>query len=332
MADALRNLAAAAFDLGDRSTAVDEIERSLALVRGVSDQHAAAQLLTPVASVYIPLHPPAEGIPLAQEVIDRGVAFDYPSRVGYGHDFLGGALLAAGDLDRAIAALSESVRLWRKLGEESNLGNNAVALLGMARLRAGQLAESRLLLRSSAASARASGVVWRGLTVLEAIAEWLGAAGRSEAATVCWAAVDATRASTRDRTWQNDFGLFAAPRERDRSALVATVYRDARAAGEAMSLPEALDYGLRALDETVVDDARGARPERSNRHELTAREREVLELLATGKTDGQIAEALFISKKTAAVHVANIKGKLGANSRVEIVTMALRRGLVPDPS
>jgi len=53
--------------------------------------------------------------------------------------------------------------------------------------------------------------------------------------------------------------------------------------------------------------------------------------VAAGRSDGQIADALFISKKTAAVHVANIKGKLGANSRVEIVTIALRSGLVAGP-
>ena len=65
--------------------------------------------------------------------------------------------------------------------------------------------------------------------------------------------------------------------------------------------------------------------------DLTTREREVLQLLAAGRSDGQIAEALFISKKTASVHVANIKGKLGASSRVEIVTIAIRTGLVAGP-
>ena len=65
---------------------------------------------------------------------------------------------------------------------------------------------------------------------------------------------------------------------------------------------------------------------------LSAREVEVLALLAVGRTDGEIADALFISKKTASVHVANIKGKFGAASRVEIATMALERGLVSQPS
>jgi WD40 repeat protein/DNA-binding CsgD family transcriptional regulator len=61
---------------------------------------------------------------------------------------------------------------------------------------------------------------------------------------------------------------------------------------------------------------------------LSAREVEVVALLAVGRTDGEIANALFISKKTASVHVANIKGKLGASSRVEIALIAERLGLV----
>ena len=61
---------------------------------------------------------------------------------------------------------------------------------------------------------------------------------------------------------------------------------------------------------------------------LTVREREVLGLLAAGRTDGEIAAELFISKKTASVHVANIKGKLGATSRVEMAVLAARLDLV----
>jgi DNA-binding CsgD family transcriptional regulator len=68
------------------------------------------------------------------------------------------------------------------------------------------------------------------------------------------------------------------------------------------------------------------------RHALTARELEVLDLLATGRTDGEIADRLFISKKTVSVHLNNIKGKLGAESRVGIVTTAIGRGLIGAPS
>jgi DNA-binding NarL/FixJ family response regulator len=58
--------------------------------------------------------------------------------------------------------------------------------------------------------------------------------------------------------------------------------------------------------------------------ELTAREREVAALLAEGLTNGQLAERLFISPKTAAVHVSNILAKLGLSTRAEIAAWAVR--------
>jgi len=57
---------------------------------------------------------------------------------------------------------------------------------------------------------------------------------------------------------------------------------------------------------------------------LTQREREVLDLLAEGRSNGQIAEELFITRKTASVHVSNILGKLGVASRGEATAMAHR--------
>jgi DNA-binding NarL/FixJ family response regulator len=57
---------------------------------------------------------------------------------------------------------------------------------------------------------------------------------------------------------------------------------------------------------------------------LTQREREVLELLAEGRSNGQIADELFITRKTASVHVSNILGKLGVASRGEATAMAHR--------
>lgn len=66
---------------------------------------------------------------------------------------------------------------------------------------------------------------------------------------------------------------------------------------------------------------------------LTAREQDVLRLLARGRSNRQIGEELFISGKTASVHVSNILGKLGAASRTEAVALAYRRGLItPEPT
>ncbi len=61
---------------------------------------------------------------------------------------------------------------------------------------------------------------------------------------------------------------------------------------------------------------------------LTAREAEVIELVAQGRTNRQIAEALFISVKTASVHVSNILMKLGAQNRGEAAARARELGLL----
>jgi DNA-binding CsgD family transcriptional regulator len=60
---------------------------------------------------------------------------------------------------------------------------------------------------------------------------------------------------------------------------------------------------------------------------LTPREVEVLTLVAAGRSNGQIAQALFISPKTASVHVSNILAKLGVHTRVEAAAIAHRLGL-----
>jgi DNA-binding CsgD family transcriptional regulator len=75
---------------------------------------------------------------------------------------------------------------------------------------------------------------------------------------------------------------------------------------------------LDALSTRRVPDAAGG---------LTGREVEVLELIATGKTNRQVAEALFISEKTVARHVSNIFTKLAVSSRSAATAYAYRHGL-----
>jgi DNA-binding NarL/FixJ family response regulator len=64
---------------------------------------------------------------------------------------------------------------------------------------------------------------------------------------------------------------------------------------------------------------------------LTAREREVLVLVASGKSNREIADALVISERTARTHVSNVLVKLGLASRTQAALWAIREGLAPAP-
>jgi DNA-binding CsgD family transcriptional regulator len=79
--------------------------------------------------------------------------------------------------------------------------------------------------------------------------------------------------------------------------------------------------------------ANEAKPRPAETLGLSVRELEVLALVALGRTNGQIARELFISPKTASVHVTHILDKLGVSSRIEAAMLAARAGLTgPDPS
>jgi DNA-binding NarL/FixJ family response regulator len=62
---------------------------------------------------------------------------------------------------------------------------------------------------------------------------------------------------------------------------------------------------------------------------LSARERQVLDLVAKGNTNVEIAEQLGIGRRTVETHRANMMGKLGLESQGDVVRFALRRGLLP---
>ena len=68
-------------------------------------------------------------------------------------------------------------------------------------------------------------------------------------------------------------------------------------------------------------------PRRTDTFGLSGREREVLALVAQGRTNREIGERLFISQKTVGVHVGNILSKLEVSGRVEAAAVAIRLGL-----
>jgi predicted ATPase/DNA-binding CsgD family transcriptional regulator len=109
-----------------------------------------------------------------------------------------------------------------------------------------------------------------------------------------------------------------------RRTLGETAFETAWRAGQTLSLPDAVTEAL-AVAHLAPEQVP---PAQENEHGLTAREHEVLRLLATGRSNPEIAEALFISSRTAQTHVQNIYTKLHVNSRAEAVRLAVVDGLV----
>ena len=93
------------------------------------------------------------------------------------------------------------------------------------------------------------------------------------------------------------------------------VFRAVRVVNEGGSLLEPL-IASKLLDSVNNPDA------------LTARQKEVLHLLATGLLNKEIADQLNISERTVKFHVSEILGKLGAGNRTEAAAIAMQRGLI----
>jgi DNA-binding CsgD family transcriptional regulator len=120
---------------------------------------------------------------------------------------------------------------------------------------------------------------------------------------------------------------YEAARARARLAEVLLAAGD-RDADEVLAAARTVALGLRATPFLAVLDRLAPHP--GARTDLTPREAEVLALVAEGRSNGEIGRALFISTKTASVHVSNILAKLGAASRGEAVALARASGLLDD--
>jgi two-component system NarL family response regulator len=94
---------------------------------------------------------------------------------------------------------------------------------------------------------------------------------------------------------------------------------------ELLSAIRALHGGERFLPPSIVERI----SQRRGQQELTRRERQVLEQLADGASNREVAEQFGIGERTVGLYVSSILSKLGARSRTEAVAIASRRGLLP---
>ncbi len=107
-----------------------------------------------------------------------------------------------------------------------------------------------------------------------------------------------------------------------RADLIAAVR--AAAAGDALLAPSV----TRRLIEAFARRPPEAAPAPSRLAALTARERDVLLLLARGRSNAEVAAALFVSEATVKTHVGNLLAKLGLRDRVQAVILAYETGIV----
>jgi DNA-binding NarL/FixJ family response regulator len=127
--------------------------------------------------------------------------------------------------------------------------------------------------------------------------------------------------------WAEALLAARAPRA-EAAAVLRPAHAIAQRLGAAAVGAEIEAVARRARLDLTVTERPAPPPSPADELGLTARELDVLEQLVAGATNRQIADALFISVKTAGVHVSNILRKLDASTRGEAAAIAHRAGLL----
>ncbi len=278
---------------------------------------------------------------------------------------LGEVALFGGDDDRAATLLDEALALFRSAGALTGASQSLTDLGHVARRR-GDLERATALLEEALALARgarnASGeasaleaqswvAVQRGeprqaaaqrsealrlfwhlgdlhfvAVCLAEIAELVGRYGPAEHAARLFGADAALREATGSPAWPIDQGAYkpavVAVRARLNDADFAAAWEAGRRLPGAQAVIEAA-----ALADAIAAAVPAAPSDPGTSAGLSPRERDVLRLVAAGRSDREIGEALFISHRTATTHVSHILAKLGVASRAEAASWAARHGL-----
>jgi non-specific serine/threonine protein kinase len=230
------------------------------------------------------------------------------------------------DHDRAVALIEECLALNRELGD---LRGTAMCLTGLGVValerhdpdRAAALYEEDLGVLRRLKDKTGTSYGLRGMACVAALR------GEASRAARLWGADEALREqiglplSPFDRAHPDYEGLVNAARPR----LGEAAWEEALAEGRAMGPEAAVEYAL----QPEPDRAQGPAPSGpSLAAGLSAREIEVLRLVARGMSNQQIAASLTISEHTVHRHVSNLLGKLGVSSRTAAVAQAAQLGLL----
>jgi predicted ATPase/DNA-binding CsgD family transcriptional regulator len=256
----------------------------------------------------------------AQQVVTDGVPAWIARKIEHTLPY---ALVASGHLDGVLDLCKQLLADARAVGD---LSDQADALYTMAEvaLRKGRLDDAATYLRETAELAVYGGYTLRLLDVLDQGGYLCAANGQYAEAITLWSA----------RAAQNKAAGLAVDlpqeeRERElpmrqaRQALDAQQFKVAEDRGAAMTLAAAVEFSVMMAGEN--EPAPVARP---GPGKLSARECELVALVAQGKTDAQIAEKLFISVRTVRTHLDRIRDKSGCRRRADLTRLALQEGII----
>jgi predicted ATPase/DNA-binding CsgD family transcriptional regulator len=317
---------------GEYARAQALCEKSVAILRGIGNTWGLASSLLQFAQVLLEsLGDPAtirslldEGLALYRELGDK-------EGIAWGNSIVGRLALSQGDVATAHRLLEESMTLYRELGGWKNI---AWLLSFLARVEAhqGDHAAAHALYEQSLALCQELGYHLWIATCLEGLAGVVAAQGEPAWAARLWGAAEALRET------------IGAPIPRvyrptyEHSVTVARAqfgekpFAAAWAQGRAMTLEQVLAAQAPVTIPTLVPAEPAMAPPVPNAPTypdgLTAREVEVLRLVAQGLTDPQVAEQLVISPHTVNSHLKAIYGKLGVSSRSAATRYAIEHHLL----
>jgi non-specific serine/threonine protein kinase len=305
---------------GRAAEAADDARRSLALAREIGDP--AGELLAlaelSLGAYYAGDH--REAVRLARQAgqITAGIPGRLTRTCSY---VLTMVLAAAGDVAEAGRIGAAGMARARDVGD---LWNQVLLLSRIVAvdLRAGRTGDAAAHLREGLRLAVQAGN-WFELRIgLSQCGELCAATGRAAEALTLWAAC----AAVDQHRGLNDPPWFELHREdqlrQARQALGPGRARAAADRGAAMSLDTAAEYAL------MLTDPGPPQPTAPDPGKLSARERELVTLVAQGRTNAQIADQLYISARTVGSHLDRIRDKTGYRRRADLTRLALSEGLV----
>jgi non-specific serine/threonine protein kinase len=234
---------------------------------------------------------------------------------------LTGVLIEAGDLAAAEARLRGDLARARHAGDLFIQGG-LLALIVTLELDAGRLPDAAAHLRESLQLATRTGNWERTGNALDGCGLLCAATGRPAEAATVWAAHAALCRHEGSADWPADARRREGPLRQARQALGPDRARAAEERGAAMSLATAAEYALMLTDSGPPQSAS------PGGGTLSARERELVTLVARGCTDAQIAAQLYISVRTVRSHLDRIRDKTGCRRRADLTRLALAAGLV----